>query len=65
MYVSVTGIKPKGITGWLYFLLYIDFDVYSDTPKGKDPDSFSPTLRKYHYILWSKCLPNGKLDLYA
>ena len=22
MYVSVTGIKPKGITGWLYFLLY-------------------------------------------
>ena len=22
MYISVTGIKPKGITGWLYFLLY-------------------------------------------
>ena len=41
----------------------IDFDVYSDTPKGKDPDSFSPTLRKYHYILWSKCLPNGKYFL--
>ena len=43
-----------------------DFNVYSDTPKGKDPDSFSPTLRKYHYVLWSKYLPNGKyffLDL--
>ena len=35
------------------------FDVYSDTPKGKDPDSYSPTLRKYHQILWSKPLPNG------
>ena len=22
MYISVTGIKPKGITGWIYFLLY-------------------------------------------
>jgi len=22
LYISVTGIKPKGITGWLYFLLY-------------------------------------------
>lgn len=22
MYISVTGIKPKGITGWLNFLLY-------------------------------------------
>ena len=37
----------------------INFDVYSDTPEGKDPDSFSPTLRKYHKILWSKSLPNG------
>ena len=38
----------------------INFDVYSDTPEGKDPDSFSPTLRKYHKILWSKSLPNNK-----
>ena len=30
-----------------------------DTPKGKDPDSYSPTLRKYHKILWSKNLSNG------
>ena len=37
----------------------ITFDVYSDTPKGKDPDSDSPTLRMYHKLLWSKPLPNG------
>ena len=39
----------------------INFNVYSDTPKGKDPDSYSPTLRKYHKNLWSKKLPNGSL----
>lgn len=38
----------------------ISFDFRTDTPSGKDPDSFSPTLRKYHKILWSKQLPNGK-----
>ena len=37
----------------------INFNFYSDTPKGKDPDSYSPTLRNYHKILWSKALPNG------
>jgi hypothetical protein len=37
----------------------INFNFYSDTPKGKDPDSYSPTLRNYHKILWSKVLPNG------
>ncbi len=37
----------------------INFDVYSDTPKGKDPDSHSPTLRTYYKSLWSKPLPNG------
>ncbi len=39
----------------------INFNVYSDTPKGKDPDSYSPTLRNYHKNLWSKKLPNGSL----
>ena len=39
----------------------IQFDVYSDTPKNKDPDTNSPTLRKYHQALWSKKLPNGNL----
>jgi len=36
-----------------------DFDFYTDA-RGKDPDSTSPTLRKYHILLWSKFLPNGK-----
>jgi len=36
------------------------FNFYSDS-KGGDPDSKSPTLRKYHKILWSKQLPNGNL----
>ena len=45
-------------------LVDINFDVFSDTPKGKDPDSHSPTLRRYHQILWSKPLPKGsRLDL--
>jgi len=37
----------------------IQFDMYSDTPTGKDPDKFSPTLRNYHRQLWSKPLPSG------
>jgi hypothetical protein len=37
----------------------INFDFYTDTPSKKDPDSHSPTLRKYHKMLWSKTLPNG------
>lgn len=39
----------------------ITFDFRTDTPKGKDPDSFSTTLRSYHKFLWSKPLPNGVL----
>jgi len=35
------------------------FDFRSDTPSGKDPDTYSPTLRKYHKLLWSKLLPSG------
>jgi hypothetical protein len=37
----------------------ISFDFRSDTPPGLDPDSFSPTLRRYHQLLWSKPLPSG------
>lgn len=37
----------------------ITFDVRSDTPQGRDPDTFSPTLRTYHQRLWSKRLPSG------
>ena len=39
----------------------INFNFYSDTPKGKDPDTNSDTLRKYHQFLWSKPLPNGSI----
>ena len=35
------------------------FDVYSDTPAGKDPDQWSPTLRSFHARLWSKPLSDG------
>ena len=42
-------------------MIDINFDVYSDTPKGKDPDSYSPKLREYHKLLWSKKLPSGRM----
>ena len=35
-----------------------EFLVYSDS-KGRDPDIFSPTLKKYNQFLWSKPLPCG------
>jgi hypothetical protein len=38
----------------------ININFYSDA-RGGDPDSASPTLRKYHMILWSKPLSNGKI----
>jgi hypothetical protein len=42
-------------------MIDITFDFRSDTPPGKDPDTFSPTLCRYHQILWSKPLPTGEL----
>lgn len=39
----------------------ISFDFRSDTPPGGDPDALSPTLRRYHKLLWSKPLPSGAL----
>lgn len=36
------------------------FDFRSDA-KGRDPDTYSPTLRAYHMLLWSKPLPAGDL----
>ena len=40
-------------------LVDIDFDVRTDS-NGSDPDSSSPTLRRYHQLLWSKPLPSGR-----
>lgn len=34
------------------------YDVRADA-NGKDPDSHSATLRRYHRLLWSKPLPTG------
>jgi len=42
-------------------MIDVEFNVFSDTPPGKDPDSYSPTLRDFHRELWSKELPNGSL----
>jgi hypothetical protein len=41
----------------------IDFDFRSDTPgyPKADPDATSPTLRRYHRILWTKPLPTGEV----
>ena len=36
------------------------FDVRSDAG-GRDPDSHSKTLRRYHQLLWSKPLPSGAM----
>lgn len=36
------------------------FDFRSDA-SGRDPDTYSPTLRRYHRMLWSKALPGGEV----
>ena len=36
------------------------FNMQSDA-KGFDSDSHSPTLKRYHKLLWSKSLPNGEI----
>lgn len=51
---SETNISQTG-----QMIVDTTFNVYSDA-QGGDPDSTSPTLRKYHKMLWSKSLPNGK-----
>lgn len=36
------------------------FNVERDSGGG-DPDRSSPTLRRYHQVLWSKALPDGTM----
>ena len=38
----------------------VNFDFRTDA-NGKDPDSHSPTLKRYHKHLWTKPLPSGEL----
>jgi hypothetical protein len=50
-----TGVRSVAID--------ISFDFRTDA-NGKDPDYCSPTLRRYHRLLWSKPLPSGaRFDL--
>ena len=39
-------------------LIDTSFDVRTDAG-SRDPDRYSPTLRRYHKLLWSKPLPGG------
>lgn len=41
-------------------LIDTTFDVRTDAG-GRDPDTYSHTLRAYHRTLWSKPLPSGQL----
>jgi hypothetical protein len=40
----------------------VAFDFRADTPgyPRRDPDRDSPTLHRYHKLLWSKALPSGE-----
>lgn len=40
-------------------IIDVKFDFRTDA-NGGDPDAKSPTLKKYHRVLWSKPLPMGK-----
>ena len=42
-------------------MINVDFNFFSEVREGQDPDSKSPTLKKYHKLLWSKPLPSGKI----
>jgi hypothetical protein len=54
---GVAQINSKQVEN---ILVDTNFNFHSDAGGG-DPDRTSPTLRKYHRILWSKLLPNGKI----
>jgi len=43
-----------------FIMIDTSFNMLSDA-NGGDTDTTSPTLRKYHTLLWRKCLPNGEL----
>jgi hypothetical protein len=45
---------------WRRMVIDTSFDCRTDAG-GKDPDVYSPTLRQYHKLLWSKPLPNRRL----
>jgi hypothetical protein len=44
-----------------YNWLVIDTSFDFGSEPGRDPDTHSPTLRRYHRLLWSKPLPGGAM----
>jgi hypothetical protein len=56
-----TWIAARPAVHWRRMVIDTSFDFRSDTPSRKDPDAHSPTLRRYHKLLWSKVLPGGAL----
>ena len=44
-------------------LIDTTFNVLSDTPVGKDPDSYSPTLRRYALLLEDEKLDKSRLTV--
>jgi len=54
-------MSGSGLIKWMgKMTIDIRTNFYTDA-RGSDPDSTSPTLRRYHKILWSKLLPNAKM----
>jgi hypothetical protein len=53
------GVGWYRLTAPMRETIDVDFDFRSDTPPGRDPDTFSRTLSTYHCLLWSKPLPTG------
>ena len=51
------GMAGKRGTPWTF---HTSFDLRTDAG-GKDPDKRSPTLRRYHRLLWSEPLPGGAM----
>lgn len=54
-------INPRTGAMKLPHKIDVDFNFCDDTPEGRDTDQWSPTLRLYNTLLWSKPLPNGAL----
>jgi hypothetical protein len=57
------GEMVLGVRSYTFGAAQFDpaFDFRTDAT-GPDPDSSSPTLRRYHKLLWSKPLPSGDRD---